>query len=187
VFAGDTLLPVVILGLSDGENLFMEERAWANGHYVPAYVRRYPFGFVSIPNSDRFALALDTASERLVRDGESGEPLFEKGEPSPLTRQALQFCEAYQAEFQATQAFMVAVQQHDLLTEKRADATLVDGRKYALDGFKIIDPDCFKDIDDAVIVDWHRKGWLALINLHLASLGRLSALMDRQALRAPSN
>src|SRR5690606_28098377 len=63
VFAGGTPLPVAVLGLSEGENLFMEDRAWANDHYVPAYVRRYPFGFVTIPNSDRFALALDTASE----------------------------------------------------------------------------------------------------------------------------
>jgi len=186
VFAGDTPLPVVVLGLSDGENLFVDERAWANDHYVPAYVRRYPFGFVSIPNSDRFALALDTASERLIREGDAGAPLFENGEPSPLTRQALQFCEAYQAEFQATQAFMAALNQYGLLTDKRADATLPDGRQYALDGFKIVDPERFAALDETVIVDWHRKGWLALVNLHLASLGRLTALMGRQARRSSS-
>ncbi|MCF8706418.1 SapC protein [Sphingobium faniae] len=185
VFAGDTFLPVVVLGLADGENLFVEERAWANGHYVPAYVRRYPFGFVAIPGSDRFALALDTASERLVREGDDGMPLFEKGEPGPLTRQALQFCEAYQAEFQNTKAFADALQEQGLLVEKRADATLPDGRRYALDGFRIVDTDRLRDLDEATVVDWHRKGWLSLINLHLASLGRLTTLMERQASRKP--
>ncbi len=187
VFAGDTLAPVALLGLTDGENLFVEERLWASDHYVPAYVRRYPFGFVSMPDSDRFALALDTASERLVRDGGEGSPLFEKGAPSPLTRQALQFCEAYQAEHEATRMFMEALRDQELLVEKRADATLVDGRRYALDGFKVVDADRFRDLDQAVIADWHRKGWLALVNLHLASLGRLSALMERQARRGKAN
>lgn len=184
VFAGDKPLPVVILGLSDGENLFVEERAWAREHYVPAYVRRYPFGFVSIPDSDRFALALDTASERLVRDGEEGGmPLFEENAPSPITRQALQFCETYQVEFEGTKAFTAALQEHDLLVDKRADATLADGRHYALDGFQVVDPERFRDLDQATVVDWHRKGWLSLVNLHLASLGRLSALMERQVRR----
>jgi hypothetical protein len=180
VFAGETLLPVVILGLSEGENLFVEERTWDREHYVPAYVRRYPFGFVSIPGSDRFALALDTASERVVREGAEGVPLFEEGGPSPLTRQALQFCEAYQAEFVGTKSFVAALREHDLLIDKRADATLADGRRYALDGFQVVDPDRFRDLDQTTVVDWHRKGWLSLVNLHLASLGRLSTLMERQ-------
>lgn len=183
VFAGDKLLPVAVLGLSEGENLFVEERAWAGEHYVPAYVRRYPFGFVSIPESDRFALAVDTASERLVREGEEGVPLFEKEGPSPVTRQALQFCETYQAEFEGTKAFAAALQEHDLLIDKRANATFADGRHYALDGFRIVDPDRFRNLDQATVVDWHHKGWLALVNLHLASLGRLSALMERQVRR----
>lgn len=181
VFAGDTFLPVIILGLSEGENLFVEENTWAEGHYVPAYVRRYPFGFVSIPGSDRFALALDTASERLVREGDEGTPIFENGEPGILTRQALQFCEAYQAEFENTKAFADALRSKDLLVEKRADATLPDGRRYALDGFRIVDADRLRDIDDATIVDWHRRGWLSLVSLHLTSLGRLAVLMERQA------
>lgn len=183
VFAGETLLPVVILGLSEGENLFVEERAWAGEHYVPAYVRRYPFGFVAVPGSDRFALALDVASERLVREGNEGMPLFEERAPSQLTRQALQFCEAYQAEFEGTKAFTAALREHDLLVEKRADATLADGRRYALDGFQAVDPDRFRALDQATVVDWHRKGWLSLVSLHIASLGRLSALMERQVRR----
>ena len=184
VFAGDKLLPVAVLGLSDGENLFVEESAWAGGHYVPAYVRRYPFGFVTIPGSERFALALDAGSERLVRDGEQGVALFEQGAPSAITREALQYCEAYQAEFESTNAFSAALREHELLVEKRANATLADGRQYALDGFQVVDPGRFRDLDQAVVVDWHRKGWLSLVNLHLASLGRLAALVDRQAQRA---
>lgn len=184
VFAGESLLPVVILGLSDGENLFVDDNAWSKDHYVPAYVRRYPFGFVALPDSDRFALALDTASERVVQDGDEGAPLFDGNGPAQLTRQALQFCEAYQLEFNNTRAFVTALQERDLLVERRANATLADGKRYALEGFRAVDPERFRNLDDATVVEWHRKGWLALVNLHLASLGRLTSLMDRQMRRA---
>jgi len=185
VFAGKTLLPVALFGLTEGQNLFVRDHMWAQGHYVPAYVRRYPFGFVSVPGTDRFALAIDTASERLVREGEEGVPLFEQGEPGVLTRQTLQFCEAYQADFENTKAFADALDDKDLLVERRADATLPDGRQYALDGFRIVDADRLKELDDATIVDWHRNGWLSLIGQHLVSLGRFAALMDRQVQNAP--
>ncbi len=188
VFAGDAdaPVPVAILGLSDGANLFVDGGTWAEGHYVPAYVRRYPFGFVPVPGSDRFVLALDTASDRLVREGGEGVPLFEAERPSQVTSQALRFCEAYQAEAAATQAFVAALQEQGLLVDKRANATLADGKRYALDGFRVVDPDRFGDLHPDTVVDWHRKGWLALVNLHLASLARLSALMERQLRRGAS-
>lgn len=181
VFAAETLFPIALLGLSEGHNLFIEDHQWIEGHYVPAYVRRYPFGFVAVPDSDRFALAVDTASDRLILDGDEGAPFFENGLPGELTQQALQFCEAYQTEYSHTQEFAQALQKQGLLVEKRADATLPDGRKYALDGFLVVDGERFRDLDDAVIVEWHRKGWLGLVHMHLLSLGRLANLMEKQA------
>ncbi len=183
LFAGTARMPVAVLGLADGINLFVENGRWAEGQYVPAYVRRYPFGFVEIPDSDRFALAIDVAAGRVVEQGDEGAPLFENGEPSALTRQALQFCEAYQGEFRATKAFVDALREKDLIVEQRADVTLPDGRKYALNGFGIVDEKRFRELDDATIVDWHRKGFLSLITLHLASLARMGALMERQGRR----
>lgn len=184
VFARDAPVPIALLALANGENLFVEQGAWAGEHYVPAYVRRYPFGFVSVPGSERFALALDTASDRLARDGDEGLPLFEENGPSALTRQALQLCEAYQAEFESTKAFVAALLEHELLVEKKAGATLADGRHYAVDGFRVVDPERFRDLSPTTVVDWHRRGWLALVNLHLASLGKLSSLMERQQRQA---
>src|SRR5690606_23806240 len=45
VFTGsEDASPVAILGLRAGENLFIDANGrWANGTYVPAFVRRYPF------------------------------------------------------------------------------------------------------------------------------------------------
>ena len=189
VFAADSAQPLAILGL-ERRNLFIEDGRWSAGAYVPAYVRRYPFAFVATVNPDGFALAIDAGSERVVQAGEDsgdqGGALFENGEPSPLTKQALEFCAAFGREVELTALFTTALKEKDLLIDRRADATLPDGRKLGLDGFQIVDAEKFAALDDETIVAWQRNGLLALIHFHLASLDRFRALLDRQTLLSAS-
>ena len=180
VFAADGAQPLAILGL-ERRNLFIDDGRWSVGAYVPAYVRRYPFAFVVTANPDGFALAIDSGSDRVAQAGDEGAPLFENGEPSALTRQALEFCAAFGREVELTALFTTALKEKDLLIDRRADATLPDGRKLGLDGFQIIDAEKFAALDDETIIAWQRQGILALIHFHLASLERFRALLDRQA------
>lgn len=181
VFVAEDASPVMVLGLEEA-NLFVDDGGWAPDTYVPAYVRRYPFGFMPA-GEDRFALAIDIASERVVREGEAGMPLFEGAEPSAQTRQALAFCEAYHGEAAMTRAFSAALREQKLLEPKRADATLPGGRRLGLDGFEVVDPARFAALPDAVVVDWHRRGWLGLVQHHLTSLARFEDLLARQSRR----
>nr|WP_316629357.1 SapC family protein [uncultured Brevundimonas sp.] len=178
LFSGDTVQPIVVLGLQQS-NLFVTNGRWDPAAYVPAYVRRYPFGFIATVNPEGFALAIDAGSDRVVKTDGEGAPLFEDGKPSELTRQALSFCDAFQGEAAATQAFGQALKAQDLLIDRRADATLKDGRKLGLDGFQIVDVERFNALPDDVVIDWHRKGWLAMVHFHLASLDRFRNLLDR--------
>lgn len=183
VFAAGDAQPIAVLGL-ERLNLFVAEGRWAQDTHVPAYVRRYPFGFIATTNPDGFALAIDAGSERVAREGEDGVPLFEDGKPSDLTRQALAFCDAFQTEAAATHTFAKALKDQGLLIDRRADATLPDGRKLGLEGFQIVDAEAFAKLADDVVLDWHSKGWLALVHFHLASLERFSDLLNRQGRRA---
>jgi len=169
--------PIALLGL-DATNLFVNEGEWAQGTYVPAYVRRYPFGFIAHGNG--FALGIDTVSERIVRAGDEGAPLFTNGEPTDLTKQALQFCDAYRAETDATRAFCAALLSKELLIDRRADAVLPSGRKLGVDGFQIVDASKFGALDSKTVVEWHHKGWLALVHFHFASLDRFEDLVARR-------
>lgn len=185
VFAADSAQPLAILGL-ERRNLFIEGGRWSNEAYIPAYVRRYPFAFVATVNPDGFALAIDGGSDRVAQGGKEGAVLFENGEPSALTRQALEFCAAFGREVEMTSLFTTALKEKDLLIDRRADATLPDGRKLGLDGFQIVDAEKFNALDDETVVAWHRQGILALVHHHLASLDRFRALLDRQALLSAS-
>ena len=185
VFAAGDAQPIAVLGL-ERRNLFLDDGRWIPDAYVPAYVRRYPFGFLATLEAGKeeatgFALAIDTGSDRVLQSGGQGTALFENGEPSALTRQALEFCNAFQAEARATMAFAKALQDQELLVERRADATLPDGRKLGLDGFQVVDAAKFSQLPDDVVLDWHNNGYLPWVYFHLASLDRFQTLLNRQA------
>ncbi|WP_436358069.1 SapC family protein [Brevundimonas sp. CEF1] len=182
--AGEGAQPVAVLGLEQ-RNLFVAGGRWTDEAYVPAYVRRYPFGFIATVNPDGFALAIDAASDRVLRAGEEGAALFEAEQPTKLTQDAMAFCNVFQGEADGTRAFGEALREQNLLIDRRADATLPDGRKLGLDGFQVIDTERFANLDEAVVLDWHRRGWLALVHFHLASLERFGALLTLQAQATP--
>jgi len=179
VFAAGEAAPIAILGL-ERRNLFVADGRWAPRVHVPAYVRRHPFGLLAVTDTDDFILAIDAGADRVVRSGEYGAPLFENGEPSALTLQALAFCDAFKSEAVATAAFSRALLNKELLIDRRAEITLPEGRKLGLDGFQIVDRDKFQELDADTLVAWHGKGWLALVHFHLASLERFSDLLALQ-------
>lgn len=171
--------PVAILGLRGEQNLFVDETGrWREGAYVPAYVRRYPFIFLENDQRSELTLCVDEAAEALVVSGDN--PLFDaKGEPTPLTRNALAFCRDYQAQHVLAAEFAREVAAAGLLVEHRADITLRDGQRMSLSGFKVIDASRFDKLPDDTFLAWRRKGWLPLVYSHFFSVGAWSALIDR--------
>lgn len=180
LFSAQDAMPLVLLGL-ERRNLFVEGGEWAKEHYVPAYVRRYPFVFVRTPDQDGYALAIDADSGRVAESGDEGVALFEGEQPSALTRQALEFCSRFTGEHLATQAFAQALKTHGLLASRDASVTLPGGRRLNVTGFEVVDAEKFAALPEDVIVEWHRKGWLALVHFHMASLSRFSELLSRQS------
>lgn len=180
VFAGGDAQPLAVLGL-EKRNLFVEDGQWREDAYVPAYVRRYPFAFVATSDPDGFALAIDAGSQRVAQGGEEGIPLFENVKPTAVTGQALEFCGVFQKDIAATHAFAEALRAQDLLIDRRADATLPDGRKLGLDGFQVIDAEKLAKLPDEIVLAWHNNGYLALAHFHLASLERFQSLLRLQA------
>lgn len=177
VFAGREHMPVAVLGLQADKNRFVEGDAWVAGNYVPAYVRRYPFVFVQMNNPEGYVLAIDAGAEMVVTSGEEGTALFEDGAPTALTRQALQFCDAFALEDRITRQFTAQLAAQDLLVERTATISFPDGRKTSLDGFHVVNTEKFATLSEDIIVEWHRKGWLSLVHFHLASLARFADLI----------
>ncbi|WP_411820037.1 SapC family protein [Hyphococcus formosus] len=190
LFAGETAAPIALLGLK-GENLSVLDGQWDPLLYIPAYVRRYPFGSIQVQSENAPVLMIDSASERIINSNmnDNQEPegiaLFEDGKPSAPLENLVRFCERFHSDAIVTKKFGQALIEADILVDRRADVTLpVSGDKLGVAGFRIVDPQRFDALPEATILDWNKKGWLGLVYLHLSSIDRFQRLMGRQAGRS---
>lgn len=180
VFAGEgeAAIPVAILGVRTNQNLFVDETgAWAPGVYVPAYARRYPFIFMESPDKARLGLCIDEACEALVES--DVRPLFKAGKRTEVVERALEFCMAYQREYQVTRAFMDAVQEAGLLRENQAEVRFRTGERLAVSGFKVIDEGKLNALPDDKFLEWRRRGLLPAAYCHFISSLSWTTLVDR--------
>lgn len=161
--------PVAVTGVEQGSNLFVDpDGQWDKAAYVPAYVRRYPFVFVRDREQDRFALCVDRASNRLT-EGEDGQKLFEGEEMSQLTKQALDFCTAYQQEAQQTERFVQMIVDMGLIVQKSMTLTLMNGSKIAINNVGIIDEEKLGNLSDEQFLELRKTGALGPIYCQLMS------------------
>lgn len=179
----DQATPVAILGLRDRENLFIDaEGMWDPNCYIPAYIRRYPFIFSEIPNTDKLALCIDNSDE--IIEESDAQPFFDKkGEMSALSTNALEFCKSYHSATQKTLEFSKALVEHDLLVQREAKINIGENRRINFSGFNIVDEEKFNALDDKVFVEWRKKGWLPIVYAHLFSgmqWQRLSRLLNER-------
>ncbi len=165
----DNATPVAILGLRDNENLFLNKKGeWASGAYIPAYIRRYPFIFSEMPESDQLTLCVDYDDITVEKDGDA--PFFDdKGEPTSLSKNALEFCKSYHAAARQTVEFSKALHDNDLLITRQAEIQIPNGRKINFSGFRIIDEAKLAELDDKKFLEFRKKGWLPFLYAHLFS------------------
>lgn len=191
VFAGPPgqVLPAAMLGLQDGENLFVTpEGGWrgaeGRGGYVPAFLRRYPFVFsreAGQDGGDRFVLCVDEEYEGFRRDG-VGQALFgPDGEPTAYVRQVLAFMQDFQAQFARTQAFCARLETLDLLEPMQAEITDPAGHRTSLRGFMAVGRARLKALPAPTLAELMAADEMELLFLHLQSMRNFQALQDMRA------
>jgi hypothetical protein len=183
VFAdGSVPVPAAVVGLKNDDNLFVApDGTWVSGAYLPAYVRRYPFILMDDPENKQFVLCIDEKSDLLKEQGEFA--LFEGDQPSAFTKGAMEFCAALRQQGDATDEFVKALKEHELLVPNNAEITSPDGTKFQLSGFLVIDPKKFDALPDSVVLQWRKKGWLGLVYAQLLSSYRWQNLVGLQTQR----
>ena len=181
VFAGqgDQVVPVVLLGVRDDENLFVSPEGKWLGRYVPAFLRRYPFVFSSSDDGQNFTLCVDEDYEGVNREGR-GERLFDNdGERTQYLQGVLGFLQAYQVQFMRTLAFTKRLTELNLLEPMQARFTLRNGSSLTLGGFQAVSREKLKALSGEQLAALSAQDELELIFTHLQSLGHLSATAER--------
>lgn len=181
VFAssGDALVPVVILGARQNENLYVDEDdGWKVG-YIPAFLRRYPFVFSSSADGKTFTLCVDEAFQGLNYQGR-GQALFgADGKATAYVDNVLKFLQEYRVQFERTRAFCAKLKALDLVEPMQAQFTLPQGEKMTLTGFHVVDRARLKKLPGDKLAELAATDELELLYLHLHSMRNFGAVKDR--------
>ena len=181
VFAsGPNPAPVALLGLGEGDNLFLNpDGSWRRDAYVPAYVRAFPFIFVEDANSKTVYVGMEADAACLRED--NGQPMFEDGQPTPVLTESINFCSAFRDNLNAANAFARALDTAGLLEEEEAAINFTAGGGTRIRGFKIFKPEKLDQVSDDTFLDWRRRGWLGPLYSHIFSAARWGRLIELAA------
>lgn len=162
---------VALLGIRNNENLFVnDDGTWAEGVYIPAYVRRYPFLLVRMQNND---VALGGELDPQVLNDVSGDRLFRDGQPTPAAQEIYRFCMEYQNALEETRKLCSEVAAAGLLKTRTCTVNLTNGKKFRLVGFSSVDEAALDALDNHTANGWRKKHYLKYLYFHLASLERI--------------
>lgn len=183
IFGGPEKQPLAIMSIRQNENLFISpEGAFEDNQYIPAFIRRYPFVLANDPSNDRLVVCVDRGAPFLAVGG--AVPLFEKGQPTEYTTNAIDFCSKFEGERQQTEVFVKDLLALDLFelkqlnfTPKNADGS--EGEMMKLSEYFAVDEEKLKALPMDKLQPLRDSGALQQIYLHINSLFNWEKLLNR--------
>lgn len=191
IFGGSERMPLAVMGINAGENMFIVDGVYTVGAYVPAYTRRFPFVLASDEAQSRLVVCIERNAEIFVDKSKAGsQPLFTpEGEPSEYTRNAIKFCEDFETERRRTEAFVNMLKELDLFHTREAmyqqpnpDGTFTPVK---LAEYFAVSEEKLNALPAEKLVELRDSGALEKIYNHLTSLvgwDRLIAIATEQAM-----
>lgn len=165
----------ILLGYKEGENIFVDEKGvWKELHYIPAFVRSYPFILVNQEKKEELILAVD--SEYLSEKKDAKKLFDEKGENSEFLNSVLTFLNQFHADSPSTAKFVKQLEDLELLEEKSATITKSEDEKYNLNGFFIVNEQKLRDLSEDKKKEICLQNLYPLITAHLISLSNIQKI-----------
>jgi hypothetical protein len=181
VFAGtdENIMPAVLLGFGEHENLFVDDAGKWDSRYIPAFARRYPYVFSSSDDGQTLTLCIDEEFSGFNQEGD-GERLFsDDGEQTPYLKKVLDFQTEFQRLFKRTQTFCKNLQELKLLDPMQAQLKLGSGQEMTIGGFMVVNRERLKEVSADKLAELATVDELELIYLHLQSMQNVADLGRR--------
>ena len=190
IFAGDQRLPMAVMGVRSGENLFATpEGDFDVDAYLPAFMRRYPFVFANDEAQQRMIVCIDRDADMVTES--PATPFFENGEPTEYTKNAIKFCEDFETERRRTEAFVQLLKDEDLLETKQANFTPRNadgstGQQQLIAEYFAVSEDKLNALSAEKFEQLRANGALPQIYAHLLSLLGWERIIARAITRTQS-
>jgi SapC len=178
--------PVAVLGMAAGENLYNTGGAWAEGVYVPAYARRFPFCMAKVTIEKVEQQNRLICVEKSHLDESAGEALFDaKGTPSDKWKEIERLLTEYEADLERSREMCGILADYGLLEPFTMQAKLnKGGGPLAMTGMHRVAEAKIEHLNASQLKNLAKKGILSRIYAHLLSLENFGRLLDRKAARA---
>jgi hypothetical protein len=176
--ANDNWFASVMLGFKENSNVFVNDNGvWDKLHYVPAFVRRYPFVFVEQDDTqEQLLVALDKEYLSSDKKDEPRKLFDDKGENSEFLNNVLMFLNQFQNDSIATKEFIKQLNEWELLEEKTATVVTANQEQFNLTGLFIVNEDKLKHLSKKKRDEINDKNAIPLITAHLISLSNIQKL-----------
>jgi hypothetical protein len=189
IFAGTERTPLAVMSIRPNENLFVVEGRFDPESYIPAFIRRYPFVTASNPDEKSVVVCIDVDAHFLSKGG-GDIKLFENGEPTEYTRNAIQFCENFEMERQRTDSFVQLMKELDLLVERKHSVQPNNedgspGEAFEVADYFAVSEDRLRELPVEKLGELRTTGALQQIYAHLNSLLNWDRLVTRTLVRMP--
>ena len=176
-------VPVAVLGMVSGENLYDDKGQWVKNVYVPAYVRRFPFCMTKV------TLDKVEQSNRLICiekshvDEKNGEPMFDaKGQPLPKWTEIEKLLSEYEIDLERSREMCAILGDYGLLEPFTLQAQFNEGGyPIHLRGMHRVAEGKIEHLNASQLKNLVKKGILARVYAHLLSLDNFGKLLDRKA------
>ena len=184
IFVGEEFTPVAVMGVNQGQNVFVRDDGNTEvDYYVPAFVRRYPFVFANDDNGDRLLLCIDRDAPMVTNQPEV--PLFENGEPTPFTQNAIEFCKEFERQRRSTSEFTKIIRDMGLFEQKSVSFQPRDqqgnpqGEQQKIADYWAIDENKLNALTDEQFKELRTNGALGAIYAHMISLLNWQRVIQR--------
>jgi hypothetical protein len=107
--------------------------------------------------------------------------LFKDGEPTEFLQNAKGFLENFEQEAERTRLICNLLVEMDLLQDMRFEATLPNGEKLDVEGFLALDEKKYSELPDDKVLQLHRNGLIAMIEMHRLSMTNMNRLAAKYA------
>lgn len=181
----DEFRPVVLLGLSAGQNLFVDAAGKWLASYIPAVIRRYPFALAPGGTDGQYLVCIDEAST-LVSATEGAALFDDKGEPTQVIENVKSYLSELQQMEAVTNGFARFLAEHNMFTPLNLSVRENSEIKNIL-GCYAINEERLNNLSDELFLEIKNKRYLPAAYAHLLSLGqteRLVKLQDEAAAKA---
>jgi hypothetical protein len=168
---------VVMLGLEASENLYYRDNKW-QGLYMPISLTVSPFSIgldPDVENTLTTCINMDSPlvgedKELPLYDDEGNETEMYKGIQKSLAR-------LYDNEVM-TERFITELLANDLLQELELRIQTSQGQAKKLVGIYTINEEKLSKLDDAIVLDFHKRGLFIPIHAMLSSLNQVNRLFQ---------